>query len=232
MINLLSTQIKTQFPWAFSTQVHSERECIPTRIGVLDALTGGIALNSLTEICGSSGESSGKTSVLISLLRQATRQERFCALVDAKDSFDPASAEASGVDLQHLLWVRCGKTSQTLKPLEQAFKVTDMLLQSSGFGLIAVDLSGIAEKFAHNVPASTWFRFSRVVEQQPTALVFIEQEPHATSCAGLVLKLMSEPAEFSGNLLTKLNFKVEVIRTREKKQALPASDFSLRTHWA
>ncbi len=32
-----------------------------------------------------------------------------CALVDASDSFDPKSAEAAGVELRRLLWVRCSK---------------------------------------------------------------------------------------------------------------------------
>jgi len=229
---LLRSQIESHFPSAFSVRLRPERECIPTGIPTIDSKIGGISLHTLTEICGSTVASSGKTSVLISLLAQATQQERFCALVDSKDSFDPASAKASGVDLQHLLWVRCGKSKQNLRPLEQAFKVADMLLQSSGFGLIAVDLSETAEKLIRRIPVSTWFRFSRVVEQQPTALIFIQQKPQATSCAGLVLNLTSAPAEFSGNLITKFNFKVEVIRTREKKQVQSAPDFSLRAQWA
>jgi recA bacterial DNA recombination protein len=230
---LIRSEIEARFPLAFSVRSRREVTCIPTGIAAIDTLTGGIPLNSLTEICGSQIASSGKTSVLVSLLARATQQEQFCALVDARDSFDPVSAETAGVSLSHLLWVRCGKTKQKLRPLEQAFKVADMLLQSSGFGLIAVDLSGIAERFVRNVSMSTWFRFSRVVEQQPTALVFIEQHPHATSCAGLVLRLVTESAGLSGKLLTNFNLKAEVTRTREKKGVQSATpDFSIKAQWA
>jgi hypothetical protein len=198
----------------------------------MDGIAGGVPMGALTEICGSSLASSGKTSALISLLAHAS-QEHFCALVDVSDGFDPVSAQAAGMNSSRLLWVRCGKSKQKLRPLEQAFKVADMLLQSSGFGLIAVDLSDIPERFVRNIPLSTWFRFSRVVEGQSTALVFIERQPHATSCAELVLNMKTSPALFSGNLLTQLNFSVEVMRTRNKKpgQAIRPA-FPVRAQWA
>jgi hypothetical protein len=229
MISALSlrAQIETRFPSAFATYKRPELMTILTGIPQVDAMTGGIPMHSLTEICGS-----GKTSVLVSLLAHASN-EHYCALVDAGDAFDPAAAEATGADLSHLLWVRCGKTRQKLRPLEQAFKVTDMLLQSSGFGLIVVDLSDIAEKIVHNVPPSSWFRFSRVVENQPTALVFVAQQPHAASCAGMVLKLMAGQATFSGKLLTNFTLNADVLRTREKRGVQSATpDFSIKAQWA
>ncbi len=42
-------------------------------------------------------------------LAAATRRGEFCALVDASDALDPHSAAAAGVELDHLLWVRCGE---------------------------------------------------------------------------------------------------------------------------
>lgn len=223
----LRTQIETRIPSAFASRTHTEYRTVLTGVPDIDSLTGGIPVSALTEIFGA-----GKTSVLVSLLARAS-DEHCCALVDASDSFDPVSAEAAGTDLSRLLWVRCGKTKQKLRPLEQAFKVTDMLLQSSGFGLIAVDLSGIGERLVRHVPMSTWFRFSRVVEQQSTALVFIEQQPHATSCAGLVLKLTSTPAVLSGKLLTDFHLSAEMVRARGKKGVQSAtSDFSVKAQWA
>jgi hypothetical protein len=229
MISALSlrAQIETRFPSAFVTHRRPELQSILTGIPQIDNLTRGVPLHALTEICGA-----GKTSVLVSLLARASH-EHYCALVDARDAFNPVAAEAAGADFSRLLWVRCSKTKQRLRPLEQAFKVTDMLLQSSGFGLIVVDLSDIGEQIVRNVPASTWFRFSRVVENQPTALVFVAQQPHATSCAGLVLKLAAEPATFSGKLLTNFNLNAVVLRAREKKSVQSASsDFSLKAQWA
>lgn len=230
--SLLRSDIETRIPSAFTVYRRPEYKTIATGIPQIDEWNGGVPIGALTEICGSNVASSGKTSVLVSLLGNAS-QDHFCALVDASDTFDPAPADATGMNLSRLLWVRCGKSKSRLKPLEQAFKVTDILLQSGGFGLIVVDLGSIPERFVRGVPLSSWFRFSRVVEKQPTALVFIEQQPHATSCAGLVLRMTTEPATFSGKLMTEFNLRAEVMRSREKKPAQSAREhFSLKTLWA
>jgi hypothetical protein len=44
--------------------------------------------------------------------------------------------------------------------------------------------------------------------------------------------MTTDPATFSGKLITKFNLKAEVMRTREKKPIQSASDFSLKTLWA
>jgi hypothetical protein len=228
----LRAQIETRLPAAFACYRRPEQETLLTGIPQIDGATGGVPLRALTEICGSHLASSGKTSVLVSLLARAS-QERFCALVDAGDAFDPATAEAAGVNLPHLCWVRCGRSKTRLRPLEQAFKTTDLLLQNGGFGLIAVDLSSIAERFVAQVPMITWFRFSRVVEKQPSALVFVEREPHAASCAGLVLRMRAEAADFSGNLLTQFHLQAELGRTQARRPAQSERlRFSLQTQWA
>lgn len=229
---ILRTQIEENLPSAFTVYRRAHHGSIAAGIAQIDDAVQGIPLHALTEICGSGMASSGKTSVLTSLLAQASR-DHFCALVDAADSFDPTSAQAAGVHLPRLLWVRCGKSRVKLPPLEQAFKVADILLQSGGFGLIAVDISGISERVVRKVPLSSWFRFSRVIEKHPAALVFIEQEPHASSCAALVLRASNEPGMFSGNLLLELKLKVEIMRSPGKKMAgSERRGFSLRTQWA
>jgi recombination protein RecA len=228
----LRAQIEARLPAAFACYRRPEQETLPTGIPQIDGATGGVPLRALTEICGSHLASSGKTSVLVSLLAQAS-QERFCALVDASDAFDPATAEAAGVNLPRLCWVRCGKSKTRHRPLEQAFKTADLLLQNGGFGLIAVDLSGVSERFVAQVPMITWFRFSRVVERQECALVFVEREPHATSCAGLVLRMRSEAADFSGNLLAQFHLHAELGRTLARKPAQSEGlKFSLKPQWA
>jgi recombination protein RecA len=229
---LVRSQVEARIPSAFALSRRAEYKTIPTGIPQIDDLNGGIPIGALTEICGSNVASSGKTSLMASLLANAS-QEHFCALVDASDTFDPTNGNATGMNSSRLLWVRCGKNESKLKPLEQAFKVTDILLQSGGFGLIIVDLGSIAERFVRSIPLSSWFRFSRVVEKQSTALVFIEQQPHATSCAGLVLRMTADPATFSGRVITEFNLKAEVMRTREKKPIQSAREhFSLKTLWA
>jgi len=90
---------------ASAMEVRPEPTLVPCGIAALDALIGGIPRGALTEIVGHA--SSGRTSLLQSLLAGMTQRQEVCAVVDANDSFDPASAQQAGVDLPRLLWVRC-----------------------------------------------------------------------------------------------------------------------------
>jgi hypothetical protein len=228
----LRSRIEEKLPAAFTVHQRREQGSLPTGISRIDDAVQGVPLHALTEICGHNLASSGKTSVLLSLLAQASR-DHFCALVDAGDSFGPSSGQACGIHFSRLLWVRCGKSKVRLPRLEQAFKVADILLQSGGFGLIAVDISSISERVVRKIPLSTWFRFSRVIEKQSAALVFVEQEPHATSCAELVLRVSAGPAVFAGNLLRQFELNVDVVRGRGKKPVRPARPgLSLQAQWA
>ena len=84
-------------------------EMVSSGIPALDALTGGLPRGCLTEICGPA--SSGRTTLLLAALAAATQRGEFCAVVDASDALDPDSAVAAGVELDRLLWVRCGDSS-------------------------------------------------------------------------------------------------------------------------
>src|SRR2546426_2105958 len=55
----------------------------------------------ITEIVGR--PSSGRTSLFTACLRDVTRRGAIAALVDADQTFDPASATRAGVDLRCLL---------------------------------------------------------------------------------------------------------------------------------
>jgi hypothetical protein len=171
---------------------------VSTGVAALDALTGGLPRGALSEIAGAA--SSGRTGVMLAALAEATRRREVCALVDASDSFDPASAAAAGVDLERLLWVRCSERSSlslhkdhppraALGRLEQVLKVTDLLLQGGGFGMVVLDLGDIPIDSARRVPLTSWFRFRRAVEPTATVLLLIEQDPCAKTCASLVVRL-------------------------------------------
>jgi recombination protein RecA len=109
-----------------------------------------------------------------------------------------------------------------MKPLEQAFKAADILIQNGGFGLIAIDLGEVEERLVRKIPLTTWFRFARVIEKQPTALVVFATYPAAQSCAALTLHLKNAEAHWSteaqGNghaqVLSELRCEVEVGRVR------------------
>jgi hypothetical protein len=165
-------------------------ECISTGIASLDALTGGLPRGAITEIHGPA--SSGRSSLLVSMLAAAAAREEICALADANDAFDPASAQAAGVDLSRLLWVRCGGNP------EHALKAADLLVQAGGFGLVALDLGDVAAHIARRIPLAAWYRLRRAIENTPTALLLLEREQSVKSCASLVLEMRREAAVWSG----------------------------------
>jgi recombination protein RecA len=116
---------------------------------------------------------------------------------------------------------------QRMKPLEKAFKAADILLQNGGFGMIAVDLSGVDERLLRKVPKATWFRFSRVAEKTQTTLVFLASYPAAGNCSAWTLRMKGMRAIWSAsvdaphtNLLSDVSFGAEITcsRRRGKKE--------------
>jgi recombination protein RecA len=75
--------------------------------------------------------------------------------------------------------------------LEQALRVTDLLLQSGGFGMVAIDLGDVPHAAARRMPLASWFRFQRTIEPTPTVLLVVVQEPCAQTCASLLIRLQS-----------------------------------------
>jgi recombination protein RecA len=89
-----------------------------------------------------------------------------------------------------------GADAQRMQPIEQAFKAADILIQNGGFGLIAIDLGEIEERLVRKIPLTTWFRFARVIERRPTALVVFATYPAAQGCAALTLHLKNAAARW------------------------------------
>lgn len=237
---IIRSQIESRLPGALSPYVPPEPEMLLTGIHALDHQTGGIPKSGLTQICAPSGVTSGRTTLLLSLMQKVTRREEFCALVDASDCFHPASAEAAGVDMSRLLWVRCGG-APGMRSLEQAFKAADIIVQNGGFGLIAVDLGNIEERWTRRVPLSTWFRFARVVEKMPTALVFLLGHPGAQSCSALTLHLAGGKADWQcsqevshAHFLSCIEYGIEIGRAHMRKPVQSArfnARFTAKAVW-
>ena len=248
-------------------------EMVSSGIAALDGLSGGWPRGCLSEICGPA--SSGRSGVLLAALARSTQNGEVCALVDAGDALDPVSAEAAGVDLEKLLWVRCGKAVLSSQVpvlssrekqmdrrrngdgpdiatesrrwelrLEQVLKVTDLLLQSNGFGMIVLDLGDIPVRNAREIPLASWFRFRRAIERTPTVLLVVEQQPIAGSCSSLLLQVSGKQlsaisCQLSGNppthaeLLDKVEVTAELLRSRlERKPPKSAVSFASRAKWA
>src|SRR5262249_52885278 len=84
---------------------HDESLVAPTGLSTIDArIAGGVPRGQLSEVVGP--RSSGRTSLTLQMLAAATARGDIVALVDALDTFDAASADAAGIDLDRLLWIR------------------------------------------------------------------------------------------------------------------------------
>lgn len=91
---------------------------------------GGLPKGRIVEIYGP--ESSGKTTLTLSVIAQAQKQGANCAFVDAEHALDPDYAEKLGVKLDDLI-VSQPDTG------EQALEITDMLVRSGAVDVIIVD---------------------------------------------------------------------------------------------
>ncbi len=165
---------------ALDWQARPAPELVPTGVPEVDLATGGLPRGCLTEIYGPA--SSGRTTLLLSILARATEREEICALVDAEDAFDPASAAASGVRLDRLLWIRCAHSA------EQALRSADLLIQGGGFGLVAMDLADTPQETARRISLTSWFRLRRAVENTPAVLLSVARQSNAKTCASLMLE--------------------------------------------
>jgi len=180
----IQSELAERFGSAIKLREKPAAEVMATGIPEVDRITGGLPRGAVTEILGPA--SSGRTSLLHSVLSASTACQEVCALVDASDSFDATSAANAGIDFGQLLWIRCGSKA------EHAIKATDLLLQGGGFGLVALDLGDIPPQQSRRIQLSWWFRFIRAIENTPTALLVISRDPNARSCASLVLELNRE----------------------------------------
>jgi recombination protein RecA len=164
-------------------------------VTALDArLGGGFPRGQLSEIVGP--RSSGRSSLLVSMLAAATARGELVAVVDALDMFDVESAAAAGVDLDRLLWVRghvaanpglCHDMNQ--RAMEQAIRALTLVLQAGNFGVVAFDAGEAPPVALRRLPFTTWLRLQRMVEGRPTICVLLGSEPMARSSAGLTVRL-------------------------------------------
>ncbi len=182
---VLHKQFESILGGPLSWQSRPEPEGVPSGIPALEFPRG-----CLTEIVGPA--SSGRTTLLFSLLAQAAARQEICAFIDAADSFSPHSAAAAGVDLARLLWVRCGHNA------EHALKAADLLIQGGGFGLVVMDLGDTPAASARRISLTSWFRLRRAVEHTPTVLVTLARESNARTCASLVVECTRRADTWSG----------------------------------
>lgn len=91
---------------------------------------GGLPKGRIVEIYGP--ESSGKTTLALSVIAQAQKKGGTCAFVDAEHALDPSYAKKIGVDINNLL------ISQP-DAGEQALEIADTLVRSGAIDVLVVD---------------------------------------------------------------------------------------------
>ena len=77
--------------------------------------------------------------------------------------------------------------------LDQALRVTDLLLQAGGFSCIVLDMGSLNAEYALRVPLATWFRFRAAAERLQSNVLLLTQHACSKSSAGLLLRLDPGP---------------------------------------
>jgi RecA DNA recombination protein len=172
----------------------------------------------ITEIVGRL--SSGRTSLLMAILRHATARGAVAALVDVDDAFDVLSAARAGVELDRLLWVRCGRRRDV------ALRATDLLVRCPGFAIVGLDLGEVAPRLS----LAAAFRLRLATRRSRVALVVLSARRIAGAGAALALETVQGGVDWSGPARTAtrlacLRSRVSVLRDRGALPA-PATDLT------
>ena len=174
----LDVTLTTARPWVSEPEDRVAATGLPD---IDEPLGGGLRRGQVSEIVGP--RSAGRSSVLCRVFAAATARGEVVALVDTSDRFDPATAEANGVDLSHVLWIReRGDAARALKAL-------NLVVQAGGFGVAAFDLADVHAMAIRQFPYTTWMRIARVIEGSQTAVVLLGADRIARSPGGVTVTL-------------------------------------------
>ncbi|MBV9085287.1 MAG: hypothetical protein JOZ62_21635 [Acidobacteriaceae bacterium] len=214
-----STALRLQDFGKFAAQAHAfrlEPKSPPLYLpGIKSLLNSGLQRGIVAEVNG--GRSSGRTSVCLHILAQATQTGEVCAVIDLYDTFAPGAAANAGVQLDRLVWVRCHGN------IEHAMRAADLVLHAGGFGVVLLDLCEASPRALNRIPFSYWYRFRRAVEHTPAIFVVCADTPQAKSCSSASLFLTSKRFHWSGNPPFSLLRSIEVNATLGSAAAPPSS---------
>ena len=128
--------------------------------------------------------------------------------------------------------------------LDQALRVTDLLLQAGGFASIVLDMGSIEPEHALRVPLATWFRFRAAAERTQMNFLLLTQHACAKNSAGLVLHLgESRALAKAATIFTGIEHRAEleynrfaqspanVLPLRKPVQSIRAAAWQGKTSW-
>ena len=171
-----------------------------------EPLRGGFSKGALAEIVAEQ-HGSGSALLMTALIHRALGENKFTAVIDGQDSLDvtqlggefltsPSLDDGStstlapergamlrdqsplntrsnaprSADLSRLLWVRCRSTTEALK-------AADLLLRDGNLPLVLLDLVSNPAAQLRKIPATTWYRFQRLIEQTSAVCVVLAPRP-------------------------------------------------------
>jgi RecA/RadA recombinase len=181
--------------------------------------TGIVIPGEVTEVVG--GSSSGRTSLLLAAVAATTARGGVAALIDVEDALDIASAARAGVDLDRLLWVRCGGRVAT------ALRAADLLVRCPGFTVIALDLGGRSCR----VPVTAGFRLRLAARQRGIAVLLAARRRILGAAAAFAVEAAQHASEWRGAAaarLVALTSGVRVLRARGRPCREEDDDVPLR----
>ena len=161
---------------------------LPTTLDAVDALLGGgLPRGKMVELVARRG--AGRFSIVLSSLVAATTMGEAVALIDLGDHFDPQLAEANGVDLRRLLWVRPRTVKEAVMSAE--------MITATGFQLVVVDM-GLHPLRGRRPPDAAWVRLARTAEAHGAAMLVSSPYPLTGTACEAVLKGSASRAKWIG----------------------------------
>ena len=182
----------------------------------------GLARGEIIEIVGE--VSSGRFSLVMTLLSTVTSLGDAAVLIDLGDHFDPQEASHDGVCLERLLWVRPSH-------LKQALVATETVL-NGGFPFVALDLG------APPVPGgrgaqSSWLRLLAAVRSYQASLLIASPYRVSGTAATTVIETRQGRGSWRGDgsprqLLRRLSSKMTLSKVRRR---MPGASAPLNLHF-
>jgi hypothetical protein len=199
-------------------------ELLPTTLDAFDSLLGGgLPRGKLVEVAGYA--SVGRFSIAISAIAAATSAGEAAALIDLGDHLDPQIAEANGVDLRRMLWIRPHTMKQAVMSVE--------MLTATGFQLVVLD-AGLHPIRGRRVPDAAWVRLARSAEAHGTAMLISTPYPLTGTASEAVVLARGSRAKWIGRgksprLLAGIDLKLTLEKHRHIRPG-KTETLSLRTY--
>ncbi len=168
---------------------------VSTGLEPLDAmLGGGWRRGEVSELVGA--RSTGRTSLLVRTLAEATRQREIVGLVDTVDRFDPRAAAEAGLDLDRVLWVRgpaltveLSRPAAIERAVHQAVRAFDLIVRAGGFAIVALDLADVPARHLRALPWTTWLRLAHDNEGRDSVCLLVGETTMGKSPRGTSVHL-------------------------------------------